>query len=1067
MNPMPRRELPPRRRALRRHLLALAIGLLSTVPAAASIPIPDVPLGAGVAVPPNLWFILDDSGSMTWNCMPGGSSLCSEIPSVGGHDIRLQTYVRNTIYYNPHVSYRPWSNADGSRWADTPYTAVFTDSNLASGTTINLANADQVFHVPRSPTADTNHASGYYRFLLRSDANGGQIRRCEWSSGSTWDQNCVNLSSVTWTRADGTQITRDVAQERQNFATWFSFHRTRMKMAKAGTSEAFAGLLGRSVRVGYTTIWNRNSFRIPVGTEEGLFIDANRTTWFERLFAARGSSGTPLRGALRDAATYFAETGAEGPWGPNTGPGARQLACRQSFAILTTDGYWNSNVGWNTDNVDNTTGPTITGPENREFTYTPAPPFKDDFGGTLADQAMRNWKNDLRPDLTNIVPSSPANPAFWQHLVTFGVSIGLRGTLNPATDLPALTEGTLNWPNPLPTEDKTRIDDLWHATINGRGEFITADNPDEIRDGLNAALAAIVPRMRAGSSVAVNSTSFHAGTRIFQASYVSEQWSGELSAFPLSAEGVAPTPAWRASAGIPAPNARRIFTWDGVRGAAFPTTAQDAALTTPVVEYLRGVRTGEIQNGGTLRNREHPLGAIVHSSPVHDPATNTVFVGANAGKLHAFSGANGVEQFAYVPAGLNFAHLREYADKNYRHRFFVDGPVVVSSRRQTPGQTIVVGALGRGGRGLFALDASSPSTFDARSVLWDKTGTAAEPNMGLVLGRPVIARLSNGDMGLIVPNGVNSANHRAVLLVYNLMTGALIAQIDTGVGSATAPNGLSSPTVFDVGGDGTADLVFAGDMRGNLWRFNLSDSRPARWSDAANRSVLFAAGPERPITAAPTLALHPTDFRLWVFFGTGRYLTADDPGDQAVQGWYGMRDSTTTIPLANLQRRVIVEQTTHSGHLVRTFEDAGPLPSDRMGWFIDLVRPPHPPGTAEGERMVSSQRVVGRTLLASSIIPSADPCAEGGTGFLNAIDAFTGSGLASSFFDVDGDGSFADEVVGGRPVGSLNLNIAMPTEAALVESILVVGGSHGALGEVSVDLSALYGRLSWREIVRD
>ncbi|WP_334130854.1 pilus assembly protein [Silanimonas lenta] len=1059
MNATPRHEPSSPRRALRQRLLALAVGLLSTVPAAANIPIPDVPLQAGATVPPNIWFILDDSGSMDWTCMPGNTSACNEIPDVSGHNIKLQTYVRNTIYYNPYLSYQPWRTATGDLMPNTPYTAVYTSTELASGDTTNLASADQVYYVPISATANTSAASGYYRFRLRSDANGGLIERCEWRTGTTWDRNCTNLSSVTWG-----DITRTVAQERQNFATWYSFHRTRMKVAKAGSSDAFADL-PEDVRVGFTTIWNRNTLRIPVGTDAGRFAGTNRAAWFNRLAAAEASNGTPLRSALANAATYFSETGADGPWGPGTG--SQQLACRQNFAILTTDGYWNSDAGWNTVNVDGMPGPTITGPNGESFTYTPAPPYSDAVGGTLADQAMRNWMTDLRPDLPNNVPYSPANPAFWQHLVTFGISIGLQGSLNPETDLPALKAGTLAWPNPMPAEDRTRIDDLWHASINGRGEFVSAGDPKAFRDGLNAALSTIVSRTLSNSNVATNSTSFNSGTQIFQAGFVSGQWSGELSAFPLSASGVSPTPVWKASAGIPAAGLRRIFTWNGSTGVAFPTAAQSATLTSPVVDYLKGVRSNEIQFGGTLRDRVHLLGDIINSSPIHDPATNTVFVGANDGMLHAFSGTNGVEQFAYVPAGLNFTNLKTFADKDYKHRFFVDGQVVVSSRRQTPNQTIVVGALGRGGRGVFALDATSPSTFGASNVLWDKTGAAAEPNMGLVLGRPVIARLNNGTLGLIVPNGVNSTNNRAVLFIYNLMTGALIAQIDTGVGSATQPNGLSSPAVFDAGGDGTVDFVFAGDMRGNMWRFDLTSTNPSQWSNAANRSVLFAAGPSKPITAAPSLALNPADFKLWVFFGTGRYLSAGDPGDLSVQSWYGMRDSATTIPLTDLQRRKIEEQTTHSGRLVRTFENAGPLSDGKMGWFIDLVRPPYPPGVAEGERMITNQRVVGRILIASSIIPSNDPCAVGGTGFVNAIDAFTGASLAGSFFDVDGDGSFADETINGRPVGSLDLNISMPTEAALVESILVVGGSRSTTGEVPVDLSSLYGRISWREIVRD
>jgi len=1051
-------QRPDRNRALRQRLVAAAIGLLATVPAAANIPIPDVPLQAGATVPPNVWFILDDSGSMDWTCMPGTSSSCPEIPNVTGHNIKLQTYVRNTIYYNPNITYQPWRGADGNLLAGTPYTAAYTDTALTTGS-INLADNNQVFYVPRSDTADQSAASGYFRYQLRSDSNGGLIRRCEWRTGTTWDIGCVDLTSVTWGAT-----TRTVAEERQNFATWYSFHRTRVKVAKAGASDAFADL-PEDVRVGFTTIWDRNTYRIPVGTDSGKFAGTNRSTWFERLRAAEASNGTPLRGALGAARTYFSETGDTGPWGPGTG--STQLACRQNFAILTTDGYWNSDDGWNTDNHDDTAGTTMTGPNGESYTYSPVRPYRDGWGGTLADQAMLNWRSDLRTDMTNNVPYSPANPAFWQHLVTFGISIGLQGTLNPDTALPGLTSGAQTWPNPTDAEDAERIDDLFHAAVNGRGDFVAATDPKAFRDGLGSALATIVTRTLSNSNVATNSTSFSSGTQIFQAGFVSGQWSGELSAFPLTASGVGATPTWRASPAFPAWTSRKIFTSSGGAGQNFPTVAQNTALTADVVNYLKGDRSKEIQNGGTLRDRVHVLGDIINSSPIHDSVTNTVFVGANDGMLHAFSGANGAEQFAYVPAGLNFANLKTFADKDYKHRFFVDGQVVVSSRRQTPNKSIVVGSLGRGGKGLFALDATSPGSFGASNVLWDKTGAAAEANMGLVIGRPVIAKLNNGVTGLIIPNGINSANNRAVLMIYNLQTGALIAEIDTGVGSSATPNGLSSPAVFDAGGDGTVDFIFAGDLLGNMWRFNVSSSTPSTWTAAGSRSKLFAAGSAKPITAAPALALNPKDFKLWIFFGTGRYLAAGDPGNTAVQSWYGMRDSATEIPVGDLQRRKVQEQTNLSGRLVRTFESAGALDSAKKGWFIDLLKPPYPPGIAEGERMITNQRVVGRTLIASSVIPSTDPCAVGGTGFVNALDAFTGASLTSSFFDIDRDGDFSDETVGGRPVGGIDLNISMPTEAALVESILVVGGSRSTTGEVPVDLSSLYGRVSWREVVRD
>ena len=166
---------------------------------------------------------------------------------------------------------------------------------------------------------------------------------------------------------------------------------------------------------------------------------------------------------------------------------------------------------------------------------------------------------DLRGDLDNIVPTTTANPAFWQHMVTFGISIGLKGSLNPDTDLPALTAGTRFWPNPNDNEDFHRIDDLFHASVNGRGSFIAAGDPNEFTSGLKAALATITERTGSFSNVAANSARLQTGTTLFQASYVSGVWTGELVAYDRLTPpqtGFAATPTWRSSNGIPATGKR-------------------------------------------------------------------------------------------------------------------------------------------------------------------------------------------------------------------------------------------------------------------------------------------------------------------------------------------------------------------------------------------------------------------------------------------------------------------------------------------------------------------------------
>ena len=1103
------------------------LATMLALPASAGIVLPAEPLQSSGRVAPNILFILDDSGSMAWEYMD--SADITTVSRTGLGNIRSRTYTGNTIFYNPAVTYGTWLDSTGTQQAGgTDYGSAFASFNFASdpidlantascanvdsnGSTVAVCGGTQTYYVPKDTTINTvaylSDAANYYRYQIHAD---GTVVRSEGQNVSSVEsvtgRNCPTGANGTWNWKNCAYVTptgRTEAAERQNYATWFSYHRSRMKTAKAGAGSAFSDL-GKDMRVGFRTIWARNlggnpmtqAHPILVNNNDGIFDDPNgvagannnRSVWYQRLYGARAYNGTPLKGALQAAGTYFSDSSTSGAYGPQAI--ASQYACRQNFAILTTDGYWNNDSGYvSVNEQDNVAGAVITSPTGDSYTYTPSAPYASADSNTLADVAMRYWKTDLRTDLENIVPTSSANPAYWQHMATFGISIGLKGAINPGDPLPGMPGGVAGWPNPNDAEDVHRIDDLYHASVNGRGKFLAASNPEEFSTGLKAALAAIVERTGSFSNVAANSTRVDTGTQLFQASYVSGVWTGELKAYAVTTAGIANTATWSASTGIPA-TGRQIFTFDGTTGAAFPTAAQTTALNRPgpaaadlpVVTgadnaaYIAGTRALELANGGTLRNRNHLLGDIVSSSPAYDKVTSTLYVGANDGMLHAVNATDGTERFAYVPAGIDFGLLKTLSKPDYAHQYFVDGPITVSRRDQTPGASILVGTLGRGGKGIYALDVTTPATFAASNVKWERTSTPGN-NMGLVLGQPIIAKLNNGDMGLIVPNGINSANDRAALLVYRLSDGALLAEIDTGVGSAVSPNGLSAPTTRDLDGNGTVDYVYAGDLQGNLWKFNLSAGSETAWDNVSNRMILFTAtdsgGIRQPITSAPALARDPATFQLWVFFGTGRFMTVGDVATQTVQSMYGLMDGATAITSRStqLQQRRIVVAGNSGGSPVRGFEAASALTPGVRGWFIDLVTPPSPPGTPEGERIVSDAQVIANVLITSSILPSADPCLPGGRGYINALNAFTGASLDTAFFDLDGDGSFTDEVItlgaGTVPVGSIDLRIGMPTLATIIGKLLGVGGSSGGKEDVPIDLPTTSGRVSWREVIRE
>src|SRR5690606_37969836 len=242
----------------------------------------------------------------------------------------------------------------------------------------------------------------------------------------------------------------------------------------------------------------------------------------------------------------------------------------------------------------------------------------------LADVAMHFWKTDLRTDLLNIVPTSTLNPAFWQHMVTFGISIGLAGTVDQTSVKQVLDKGGVSkggvdlsdWPDPTTgVDDARKIDDLLHAAVNGRGEFVAATNPLAFAKALESALATIGERVGSRSNVSASSTSLSTETKLFQAKYISESWSGDIIAYPVTASGVNEnSPVWKAAEEVPAWALRRIVTTDaaGTRG-TFPTAAQATALGTSaegfsIADYLRGDDSGEEANGGDLRNRPHLLG---------------------------------------------------------------------------------------------------------------------------------------------------------------------------------------------------------------------------------------------------------------------------------------------------------------------------------------------------------------------------------------------------------------------------------------------------------------------------
>ncbi|MDR2164089.1 MAG: hypothetical protein LBO79_00305 [Zoogloeaceae bacterium] len=507
------------------------------------------------------------------------------------------------------------------------------------------------------------------------------------------------------------------------------------------------------------------------------------------------------------------------------------------------------------------------------------------------------------------------------------------------------------------------------------------------------------------------------------------------------------------------------------------STEQEAALggmnSSVVVDAVRRQPLGDIVNSGILylnpgvddygwRNaasltpgereayQTRMANAVANSSA---DKKETVVVGANDGMLHAFRASDGVERFAFVP-DASYTYLKELANPIYTHRYFVDGtPVAGDIIDGGSWRSIVVTSTGAGGRSYFALDVENP---DKPLPKWqiiggDNSGESAVyppstpgfENLGVAIGKAAIVHTNSADHPWVVifGNGYNSGGakengeagdektpNRARLFIVDANSGALVKQISTGVGNSTTNNGLATPRVVDYDGNGTADAAYAGDLQGNLWKFDLKSKKVADWGVAFGGGSLIKAtapgdyGQPQPITAQPEVMRrkgHPGEAMVYV--GTGRYFGVDDPSDTQVQTFYGVSDPCGNIDECGVTAayaindrgiydrkenltQYVLEQGTEN---TRTLTKGKSPTEENRGFYFDLVviDPTDPTKQKQqegtGERIIANVLTYYDRIFVNTLEPNSatDPC-EGSTtsAWLYAIDPWTGAGI-QNFYD--------------------------------------------------------------------
>ena len=1025
------------------------------------------------SVAPNLTLILDTSGSMDVNYIYqwGGTGNAYGMPGPSTKTYAQYSPDVNLLYYDPRERYLPRVNYAGNPLpVNAPATSWKVYFRISSGqyTSAQLGSASDYYN-PYRPAASTVVAGSTASYPTN-------VTAAMVSAGTLFPKFINRTDCVT----NATSCT--ALEEGQNYANWAKWYNDRLEMSKTGIGASFQPLKNDAIRLGYGTISQINGGSLQRGVSSFAGgVGGTKSTFFNWLYGLTASSSTPNLTAVNNVGKYYSRTDSDGPWATNpnpastgfrnvtaTGPGksediASHASCRRSFSMLVTDGYWNdSSPPTDAGNADKN-GFSI-GPVGQAYTYVPGPPYSDGYSNTLADIAMHYWGRDLRPDLDNRVPTISAqgidNPSFWQNVSFYAVTLGIDGTLpQTAAMLGSLSRGATSWPKPV-ANTPTTVDDTWHATINGRGELLNASSANALTTGLNKMFSTIAGEPKTLSGVAVSATYLKTGTRKYKPEYVPVSWSGRLSAIELDpVSGKDKNTVWQVEMGvdsnkdpislIPAPNARNIATWNGSTAVAF--NASSTGLTANLVNYIRGDSTNELRKGsGSYRDRDSKLGDIVNSNPafVLDgvdmsyekllPATSygdyrafvaakkaraegVLFVGANDGMLHAFRDSTGVETFAFIPQAV-WPNLANLAADPYIHQYFVDGPSAETDAfLGGVWKNILMTTTGAGGKAVFALDVTNPLAMDASKVLWEVNSTTTNfANLGSILSRVQAGVLPSGDWAAIFGNGFSSTSGVASLFVVNLQTGRLIQEIRADISGG---NGLGGVTLVR---DATQRVIgaYAGDLKGNMWKFDLSSSISGGWKvGLANGSSfvpLYAAGTTQPITAAPAVLPHPKGGYV-VTFGTGRFFAASDAlSPYVTQRLYGVWDAqafgaATTPTGAGVTGLTppLVEQTIGWVDIgsppVRYYNVStnavnwGDGLTGTRGWFITL------PNT--GQRLVYPfDRLAGTFVLATTLSPessgSADICVRtgSGSGWVYVIDGVTGSGPSKPILDTNTDG---------------------------------------------------------------
>ncbi|TFW29652.1 hypothetical protein E4L98_03585 [Duganella callida] len=370
------------------------------------------------------------------------------------------------------------------------------------------------------------------------------------------------------------------AEEMNNFANWYVYYKSRLQMMKTSVGIAFSPITA-NYKVGYVKLSNAGA-GAAIDLKPADFTGSARANWYTALYNTTTSGSTPIRTAMDNVGRMFANLS---PYNYASGQEVVQYPCQPNFMILTTDGYWNGSTTNNVVNNDNVENPArfcsiASGCVDKRAQTQPS----------ISDVAL-HWYNGgsssttvslrpaLEPDMTRpgSVPAANGENTHL-HMNTYTLGLGVDGimTYEPnydtapkpggdfynlitqvQTGCPWNAGGAYVWPDPDVTNTAStvqeRVDDLWHAAINGHGKYFSAQDPKDVVNGLREALSNMQVRIGAAAAAATSTPNITlTDNDIFSATFTTVRWYGELTdrKIDTTSGNVLPDPVWSSSSTV-------------------------------------------------------------------------------------------------------------------------------------------------------------------------------------------------------------------------------------------------------------------------------------------------------------------------------------------------------------------------------------------------------------------------------------------------------------------------------------------------------------------------------------